>query len=173
MTRARTVTTEAQHAGNTCPALTQTTACNPEDCPVDCTVREWGAWSMCTATCGGGSRLRVRGIDTPTAFGGKACPNLSEMGECNAHACPVHCVVSSFSDWSSCTHTCGGGSQTRQREVTTAAEHGGDSCPALEDQQTSEAHRGVVGSAEGLDVEKMACPGQLRPSPLVAAAPAL
>jgi hypothetical protein len=135
MTRARTVTTEAQHAGNTCPALTQTTACNPEDCPVDCTVHAWGAWSMCTATCGGGSRLRVRGINTPTAVGGKECPNLSEMGQCNAHACPVHCVVSSFSDWSSCTHTCGGGSQTRQREVTTAAEHGGNSCPTLDDQQ--------------------------------------
>jgi hypothetical protein len=135
MTRARTVTTEANHAGNTCPALTQTTACNPEPCPVDCTVKEWGGWSMCTATCGGGSRLRVRAIDTPTALGGQECPNLSEMGQCNAHACPVHCVVTSFSEWTACTHTCGGGLQTRARTVTTAAQHGGNSCPALEAQQ--------------------------------------
>ena len=33
-----------------------------------------------------------------------------------------------FSDWTTCTKTCGGGVQARQRQVAVAAQFGGEAC---------------------------------------------
>uniref|UniRef100_H2ZII6 Peptidase S1 domain-containing protein n=1 Tax=Ciona savignyi TaxID=51511 RepID=H2ZII6_CIOSA len=98
--------------------LTQTKACNAQDCPCDystwgawsecsvtcgpgtknrlrtCTDEQWGTWTACSATCGGGSRSRSR-----------TCLNLSGIG-----------WFSQWSQWSQCTVSCGGGTQTRNRE---------------------------------------------------------
>jgi hypothetical protein len=45
--------------------------------------------------------------------------------------CPVRkdCEVSQWTEWSNCTEQCEGGIQTRTRNITQAATHGGDSCP--------------------------------------------
>jgi len=71
--------------------------CNRFLCPVDCDVSEWGEFSTCTAECDTGYHQRTRQIVTTPRFGGAKCPDTSESGECNTHACDVDCVL--HEDW--------------------------------------------------------------------------
>ena len=49
---------------------------------------------------------------------------------------PVDCVVSSWTAWSECSAACGGGEQTRWREILVQPAYGGAECPALSEAQT-------------------------------------
>lgn len=104
--------------------------------PVDCVVSAWSAFSACSAACGGGTQTRTRTVVTPAANGGAACPVLEEMQSCNEQPCPVDCVVSDWSEWGTCSATCGGGTQTRTRTVVTPAAFGGAPCPAMSEYQS-------------------------------------
>uniref|UniRef100_F6RWB6 META2 n=2 Tax=Ciona intestinalis TaxID=7719 RepID=F6RWB6_CIOIN len=73
---------------------------------------EWGEYSACTVSCGGGTRKRSRPCVTyrhnDTCVQGLA----EETHRCNVGACPQ------FGNWGgfgSCSVTCGGGTQTRTR----------------------------------------------------------
>ena len=48
---------------------------------------------------------------------------------------PVNCAVSDWSPLSACSTTCGGGTQTKNRMITTEAANGGTQCPTLTDSQ--------------------------------------
>jgi len=52
---------------------------------------------------------------------------------CNTKQCPVDCKLSHWTSWSSCTKTCDGGTQMRNRNVLMPAQYGGQSCPRLEE----------------------------------------
>ena len=55
---------------------------------VDCVWGEYGEWSTCSATCGGGSRTRTRPEATPASNGGAPCTaSATETGTCNPNAC--------------------------------------------------------------------------------------
>ena len=118
-----------QGAKPLCPPLKQVIVCNAHECPIDCKISEWGAWAIdCTHVCNGGTRMRTRRVIVPPRYGGKKCPQLRESKKCNMHNCPVDCKVGSFSLWTSCDRTCGGGKQSHFRSVTRPAAYGGLSC---------------------------------------------
>nr|XP_026693109.1 thrombospondin type-1 domain-containing protein 7A isoform X2 [Ciona intestinalis] len=135
-TRSRTVTTPAQHGGQACPALSDTQSCNNNNCPINCQVSQWTTFGLCSASCGGGTKTRTRTVTTPEQYGGKKCPALDDTQSCNNNNCPIDCQVCQWSTFGLCSASCGGGTKTRSRTVTTPAQHGGQACPALTDTQS-------------------------------------
>merc|ERR1719149_273042 len=96
-------------------------------------------------SCGTGSQQRKRVADIAPANGGKACPHFAETRSCNAHACPVDCVFSAFSNaaWSTCTKSCGKGSQKRSRSVA-EPRFGGKACPHYTETRACNSHACAV-----------------------------
>ena len=70
-------------------------------------------------------------MDTPSAGGGRECPELTESKECGTSPCSVDCRVSQWSSWSTCSTSCGDGVQQSSRSIITPPLHGGTSCGDL------------------------------------------
>ena len=122
---------------------------------VDCKVDDWSAWSDCDVACGRGTKTKTREVIQQPKHGGETCPALEQTRICNADHCPgtlfssgffimiltsllncgslVDCKVGPWRAGSECSATCGGGSKTMKREVVQEPEHGGETCPALEE----------------------------------------
>jgi len=112
--------------------------CSTESCERDCEVHEWSEWGPCSEkTCGGGVRKRTRTF-TPGTPGGKKCPCAADMTEkeyCNETPCEVDGEWSSWSPWSVCSVSCGGGITRRYRQCNNPQPaNRGEDCkgPALE-----------------------------------------
>ena len=72
-------------------------------------------------------------------FGGAACPHTAETQACDHGPCPVHCATSAFGAWSTCTKSCGTGSQSHSRTVTSEPTKGGYVCPYLDEARSCNA----------------------------------
>ncbi|XP_072043359.1 uncharacterized protein [Amphiura filiformis] len=91
----------------------ETEECNTHSC-ADVPWYEWGPWTVCTNTCGGGTRSRTR----PCSSGDpRECSGEETMTEnCNDFVCPpVHPSWSNWDNWSQCSKTCGAGVMERLR----------------------------------------------------------
>ncbi|CAH3047165.1 unnamed protein product, partial [Porites lobata] len=88
-------------------------------------------WSACSETCGNGTRSRKRECTTPipagseeACYGGEICTET-----CFIRHCPIPGNWSTWSDWSSCSETCGYGTRVRTRSCNNPAPaHGGATC---------------------------------------------
>ncbi len=76
-------------------------------------------------------RIRNRTVLQAAQSGGLPCPDLAEAMECNTHVCPTDCLLSSWSRWSSCSSSCGGGTRRRFRTQIRAPQNGGRGCDEL------------------------------------------
>uniref|UniRef100_A0A4W5QWY8 Adhesion G protein-coupled receptor B2 n=1 Tax=Hucho hucho TaxID=62062 RepID=A0A4W5QWY8_9TELE len=99
-------------------ALRETRMCNnTATCPVHGLWEEWSSWSLCSVTCGRGSRTRTRNC----VSGGEAklCGGPEKQTKpCNIAVCPVEGQWLDWAPWSRCSVTCSTGSQQRQRRCS-------------------------------------------------------
>jgi hypothetical protein len=139
-TRTRSTQTAAQCGGTCNLPLSDSASCtsNGGCCPVDCAYGAWTSWqsSTCSVTCGNGLLTRTRSVTTSESCGGSCAHATSDTRACTQPACSepaVDCSVSTWSQWSSCSVTCGSGMMSRLRTVSVAAKNGGVPCPTLTD----------------------------------------
>jgi len=92
----------------------------------DCEVSEWTT-NGCSKSCGGGELVKERTV-VVQPDNGATCPPLKITEACNIDPCPVDCVHSDWSEWSSCSASCAGGIKERERGITTYASFGGEEC---------------------------------------------
>ncbi|XP_047457726.1 thrombospondin type-1 domain-containing protein 7B isoform X2 [Mugil cephalus] len=123
-----------------CPDLVQSEPCvlNSTCFTYEYRVSDWSTCQLSeNAICGQGSRLRLldcirsdgRNVEVQKCeqFGSINKWGLSEG--CVVH-CPVSCVLSEWSPWAGCSHTCGGqGQSVRTRRVLQEAHDEGRPCP--------------------------------------------
>ncbi|KAI0234107.1 Hemicentin-1 [Lamellibrachia satsuma] len=110
----------------------QTTVCQLQPhCHVHGQWGMWSPWQSCSVTCDTGTRHRSRVCNNPTPrHGGKPCKGKGqEEKPCFKKHCPVNGHWSRWTQWSSCSATCG---RTRRERVRMCDNprpaHGGARC---------------------------------------------
>ena len=116
------VDTPSENGGTACPYDDMTChflPCNTQECPVDCEGAWDQEWSSCSESCGSGLQYKTYHVSQEALFGGAECPADDEetvQQQCNTHECPDPCE-GSWSEWATCTTSCGAGTKTRSFEL--------------------------------------------------------
>jgi len=128
--RSREIVAMPRGGGKACEmTLLQVTECKGllpcED--VNCAMGDWEDWGPCLKSCGAGDRLRSRRPVHPAKPGGKPCKvsDLEEYEPCNTQPCDAPTCIDGkwkeWSEWSTCSHPCGGGLMERTRQYSSAS----------------------------------------------------
>lgn len=97
-----------RHGGRLClgPEQEQIYCSTNPPCPApatpaarDSSWSEWGAWSECSAHCGGGFQWRRRQCNSPRGRDGCGGGCESDYRACNAHPCPEYRRSSNWTSW--------------------------------------------------------------------------
>jgi uncharacterized protein YegL len=93
----------------------------------DCELSDWRP-RECSVSCGGGIQVLERSVLMPPSKDGVQCLPLIMKQQCNEQPCPVDCVMSEWSGFSSCSADCGGGVAERMRNVKVHPRYDGTPC---------------------------------------------
>ncbi|XP_061616558.1 adhesion G protein-coupled receptor B2 isoform X16 [Phyllopteryx taeniolatus] len=116
-------------------ALRETRMCNnTASCPGEPGIissvhglwHEWSSWSLCSVTCGRGSRTRTRKCVNEGGAVPCGWPE-TQTKLCNIAVCPVEGKWLEWGPWSRCSVSCNTGTQQRQRRCS-ASVHGWAEC---------------------------------------------
>ncbi|XP_029005418.1 SCO-spondin [Betta splendens] len=113
--------------------------CTGADCEQrNCSWTPWGAWSLCSRSCGVGQQQRVRTFLSP-GINGSWCEDILEGNLdhrfCNIKPCKVDGGWSRWSPWSRCDKQCGGGRSIRTRTCSSPPpKNGGKKCEGEKNQ---------------------------------------
>ena len=126
---------EGRNCSHLGPAI-ESQLCNIEVCPVSGGYTQWSVFSPCTKSCAGGTHFRTRNCTNPRPeAGGLDCTRIGppkEVVPCNTKPCPVDGGYGEWSDFSSCSRSCGGGESVRARQCNNPApEYEGKDCSLL------------------------------------------
>src|SRR6478609_557751 len=129
-TKTRTMPCKRQpkNGGKPCTLLVDKQPCNTQPCPIHGVDGPFGSWSACSKTCGSGTQTRTLTCAKQPLYGGNPCSFRSETQVCNTQPCPVDGVDGPFGSWTTCTNTCGGGTQTRTLTCAKQPLYGGKPC---------------------------------------------
>lgn len=162
-----------------------TQACYVPPTPVDGYFTQWSEWGICSKKCGSGYQKRYRKCIAPKN-GGQPCLGKSrDKRKCNTHQCPevptspvvdpivedkpvevvetpvetpqpIDGYFTTWSDWSSCSKTCGGGKQIRKRTCI-PPKNGGLFCLGDFQQERSCNDQACVVSSPPQQIAPMQC----------------
>ncbi|XP_077364123.1 brain-specific angiogenesis inhibitor 2 isoform X5 [Festucalex cinctus] len=116
-------------------ALRETRMCNnTASCPGEPGIinsvhglwHEWSSWSLCSVTCGRGTRTRTRKCVNESGAVPCGWPE-TQTKLCNIAVCPVEGKWLEWGPWSRCSVSCNTGTQQRQRRCS-ASVHGWAEC---------------------------------------------
>ena len=115
-------------AGCTGP-LEETKVCETQELPRDCLLGDWQEWSFCDTADPSGQKYRFRKILHEQRWGGQPClGSLHQTRPCSAKQDPTDCKLSSWTEWGSCSESCGRGWHSRERSVIEVPMAGGTRC---------------------------------------------
>ena len=126
--------------------------------PVDCVVSAWSPYSACSASCGGGTSTRTRSIIVQSAYGGQACPSLTETQACNIQPCAVDLDLDGWDSTIDCNDNdpyiypgaveiCDGVDNDCDDQVDELALGSGDACDGTDSDFCSNGITSCVGGA--------------------------
>jgi poly(3-hydroxybutyrate) depolymerase len=96
------------------------------ECAESCTA----IFNCGDGTCNGAERTTNCAQDCGAECGDEVCNGNETAASCPADACPVNCT-GSWSQYTTCTTSCGAGTQSRTFTRTVPAQNGGQSCAQL------------------------------------------
>jgi len=128
--RSRNVASFNNECGTPCNGVLKETLASPEKPEVGlipCLFGNWVEWSACDE---GGQQYRTRMMPEipPQKFEAHGCTGgMNETKPCNKLD-SVDCKLTDWTEWVTCSKTCGVGRTTRARNILQHAAHGGKPC---------------------------------------------